>query len=75
MDAAQTRRIAVGGWEESNPILGRHQTVGQVNTYFALATLTTLACVAGPRITEGTWSTGTEGAARCGCQTVQATMS
>ncbi|HET7295879.1 MAG TPA: hypothetical protein VFI66_01980, partial [Gemmatimonadales bacterium] len=40
IDAAQTRALARGGWtnfRESNPLLGERPTVGQVNTYTAIA--------------------------------------
>ncbi len=55
IDAAQTRSIAQGGWQdyrEMNPILGPHPSVGQVNTYTAVAGLTVLgaAAVVPPRV-------------------------
>ncbi|HEY7193009.1 MAG TPA: hypothetical protein VH439_04645 [Gemmatimonadales bacterium] len=49
IDAAQTRRLARGGWrdfDESNPILGRHPSEGRVNTYTAVAGLTVLGVAA-----------------------------
>jgi len=49
IDAAQTRRLARGGWrdfEESNPILGRHPSEGRVNTYTVVAGLTVLGVAA-----------------------------
>ena len=49
IDAAQTRSIAQGGWQgyrEMNPILGPHPSVGQVNTYTAVAGLTVLGAAA-----------------------------
>jgi hypothetical protein len=49
IDAAQTRRLARGGWrdfEESNPILGPRPSVGRVNTYTALSGLTVLGVAA-----------------------------
>jgi len=49
IDAAQTRRLARGGWrdyEESNPILGRNPSEGRVNTYTAVAGLTVLGVAA-----------------------------
>ena len=49
IDAAQTRSIAQGGWQgyrEMNPILGPHPSVGQVNTYTAVAALTVLGAAA-----------------------------
>ncbi|HYK82202.1 MAG TPA: hypothetical protein VEU55_03585 [Gemmatimonadales bacterium] len=46
IDAAQTREAIRRGYSELNPILGRHPSVGQVNTYTALAGLTTLGVAA-----------------------------
>ena len=49
IDAAQTRRLARGGWrdyEESNPILGRNPSEGRVNTYTVVAGLTVLGVAA-----------------------------
>jgi hypothetical protein len=49
IDAAQTRRLAAGGWrdfQESNPILGKRPSVGQVNTYTAVTGLTVLGVAA-----------------------------
>jgi hypothetical protein len=49
IDAAQTRRLAAGGWRdytESNPILGRRPSVGQVNTYTAVVGVTVLGVAA-----------------------------
>ncbi len=52
MDAAQTREAMRRGYEELNPILGRHPSVGQINTYTAMSGLTVLvgAAVAPPRV-------------------------
>lgn len=38
MDWAQTRNIArnPGRWEEQNPVLGKHPSVGEVDAYFAV---------------------------------------
>jgi len=49
VDAAQTRRLARGGWrdyQESNPLLGPRPSVGRVNTYTAVAGLTVLGVAA-----------------------------
>ena len=49
IDAAHTRRLAAGGWRdytESNPILGPLPSVGQVNTYTAVAALSVLGVAA-----------------------------
>jgi hypothetical protein len=49
IDAAQTRRLAAGGWRdfhESNPILGKRPSVGQVNTYTAVVGVTVLGVAA-----------------------------
>ena len=49
LDAAQTRRLARGGWrdyEETNLILGRHPSEGQVNTYTVVAGLAVLGVAA-----------------------------
>jgi hypothetical protein len=49
IDAAQTRRLARGGWrdyEESNPILGRNPSEGRVNAYTAVAGLAVLGVAA-----------------------------
>lgn len=46
IDAAQTREAMRHGFLEMNPILGRHPTVGQVNTYTAVAGLTVLGAAA-----------------------------
>ena len=49
IDAAQTRRLARGGWtefEESNPILGKHPSEGRVNSYTAAAGLAVLGVAA-----------------------------
>lgn len=55
IDAAQTRELARGGWtnfRESNPLLGDRPTVGQVNTYTALAAVSVLGAAAAvpPRV-------------------------
>ena len=55
IDAAQTREVARQGWSgfrESNPLLGERPTVGQVNTYTALAGLSVLGAAAAvpPRV-------------------------
>jgi hypothetical protein len=55
VDAAQTRDLARRGWpgfREANPLLGPHPSVGQVNTYTALAAagMLTAAAAAPPRI-------------------------
>lgn len=55
IDAAQTRALARQGWpgfRESNPLLGDHPSVGQVNTYTALAGLSVLGAAAAvpPRV-------------------------
>ena len=49
MDAAQTRELARHGWSgfrEANPLLGDRPSVGQVNTYTAIAGLTVLGAAA-----------------------------
>lgn len=49
IDAAQTRRLAAGGWRdytESNPLLGPRPSVGQLNTYTAVAGLSVLGIAA-----------------------------
>src|SRR5258706_8643073 len=49
VDAAQTRRLARGGWadyRESNPVLGPRPSVGRVNTYTAVVGLTALGVAA-----------------------------
>jgi hypothetical protein len=49
VDAAQTRSLARGNWDafyETNPILGREPSVGQINTYTAAAAITTLGVAA-----------------------------
>jgi hypothetical protein len=55
IDAAQTRALARQGWpgfRESNPLLGDRPSVGQVNTYTALASLSVLGAAAAvpPRV-------------------------
>lgn len=55
MDAGQTRELARHGWQgfrEANPVLGDHPSVGQVNTYTAIAGLTVLGAAAAlpPRV-------------------------
>jgi hypothetical protein len=46
IDAAQTRQGIRRGYDETNPILGRHPTVGLVNAYTAVVGLTTLGVAA-----------------------------
>lgn len=49
MDAGQTRELARHGWSgfrEANPLLGDRPSVGQVNTYTAIAGLTVLGAAA-----------------------------
>jgi len=49
VDAAQTRRLARGGWrdyQESNPLLGPRPSVGRVNTYTAVTGLAVLGVAA-----------------------------
>lgn len=49
MDAGQTRELARRGWSgfrEANPLLGERPSVGQVNTYTAIAGLTVLGAAA-----------------------------
>jgi hypothetical protein len=49
LDAAQTRRLARGGWrdfEETNVILGKHPSEGSVNTYTVVAGLAVLGVAA-----------------------------
>jgi hypothetical protein len=49
IDAAQTRRLARGGWrdfEETNVILGKHPSEGSINTYTAVAGLAVLGVAA-----------------------------
>ena len=49
IDAAQTRGLAQRGWQsysETNPILGPRPSVGQVNTYTAVAGLSVLGAAA-----------------------------
>ena len=52
IDASQTREAMRRGYRETNPILGPHPSVGQVNTYTAVAGLTVLgaAAVLPPRV-------------------------
>ena len=55
VDAAQTRDLARRGWtgfREANPLLGPRPSVGQVNTYTALAaaSMLTVAAAAPPRV-------------------------
>ena len=55
VDAAQTRDLARRGWpgfREANPLLGPRPSVGQVNTYTALAAagMMTAAAAAPPRL-------------------------
>ena len=55
IDAAQTRELARQGWvgfREANPLLGARPSVGQVNTYTALAGLSVLGAAAAlpPRV-------------------------
>src|SRR5207244_7145325 len=55
IDAAQTRELARQGWvgfREANPLLGERPSVGQVNTYTALAGLSVLGAAAAlpPRV-------------------------
>jgi len=55
IDAAQTRELARQGWpgfREANPLLGPRPSVGQVNTYTALAAVSMLAAAAAapPRV-------------------------
>ena len=55
IDAAQTRQLARQGWvgfREANPLLGERPSVGQVNTYTALAGLSVLGAAAAlpPRV-------------------------
>jgi hypothetical protein len=48
-DAAQTGRLARGGWRdyrESNPLLGPRPSVGRVNTYTAVVGLSVLGAAA-----------------------------
>ena len=53
VDAAQTRDLARRGWpgfREANPLLGPRPSIGQVNTYTALAAAATMtAAAAAPR--------------------------
>ena len=49
IDAAQTRRMAAGGWRdwyETNPILGPSPSVGRINTYTAVAGVAVLGVAA-----------------------------
>ncbi|HKC40848.1 MAG TPA: hypothetical protein VKC15_15010 [Gemmatimonadales bacterium] len=49
LDAAQTRRLARGGWRdfhETNPLLGPRPSVGRVNTYTAVVGLSVLGAAA-----------------------------
>ena len=49
LDAAQTRRLARGGWRgfyETNPILGTRPSEGRINTYTAVAGLSVLGAAA-----------------------------
>ena len=49
VDAAQTRSLAKQGWDgfrETNPLLGRRPGAGQINTYTAVAAVTTLSVAA-----------------------------
>ena len=49
LDAAQTRRLARGGWRdfhETNPLLGARPSEGRVNTYTAVVGLSVLGAAA-----------------------------
>jgi|SRR6266571_8981651 len=46
IDASQTREAMRRGYRETNPILGPHPSVGQVNTYTAVAGLAVLGTAA-----------------------------
>jgi hypothetical protein len=49
VDAAQTRSLARAGWRdfrESNPLLGSNPSVGQINSYTAVAAVSTLGIAA-----------------------------
>ncbi len=49
VDAAQTRRLARGGWRdyrETNPLLGPRPSVGRVNTYTVVVGLSVLGAAA-----------------------------
>jgi hypothetical protein len=49
VDAAQTRSIARNNWvgfHEANPLIGPRPSVGQLNTYTAVAAVTTLGIAA-----------------------------
>jgi len=46
IDAGQTREAMRRGYRETNPILGPHPSVGQVNTYTAVAGLAVLGTAA-----------------------------
>jgi hypothetical protein len=62
VDAAQTRSLARSGWRdfrESNPLLGRRPTEGQINTYTAVVAVTTLGVAAVlPRRARRWWLAG-----------------
>jgi hypothetical protein len=62
VDAAQTRSLARAGWKdfrESNPLLGRRPTEGQINTYTAVVAVTTLGVAAVlPRRARRWWLAG-----------------
>jgi hypothetical protein len=46
VDAAQTREAMARGFQETNPILGPHPSVGRINSYTAVAGLTVLGAAA-----------------------------
>ena len=46
MDAAQTREAVRRGYQERNPVLGPHPSVGRINSYTAAAGLGVLAAAA-----------------------------
>ena len=49
VDASQTRSLASQGWSgfrETNPLIGPRPSVGQINTYTAVAAVTTLGVAA-----------------------------
>ena len=46
MDAAQTREAVRRGYQEQNPVLGPHPSVGRINSYTAAAGLGVLAAAA-----------------------------
>ena len=58
IDAAQTRQGIRRGYDELNPILGRHPTVGLVNAYTAVVGVATLGVAAAAPARARPWLLG-----------------